>query len=246
MLTPGLGRRARLQLVDVALTLQIDAAAAQVGDVHGEAERDLPLDADAPHVGRRVLEDRILAVDAERQVAAPACRRDRVVHAAVGDGGLRLERRVAAEQRRVVQRHAVVEDAAAGANDRLLVELIRHAEARLEHVVVRLREAARLAAEERLDARVGQALAAVALESVARQDDAVVAARLTDQPAGRRVDDRRLGRIVEARIEVRDVVRRRVPRRPQHPPDPAFDGQLAGRPPRVLDEHVGGKRPPLA
>ena len=64
-------KRARRQLVDVPLALQIDAAAADVGDVHGEAERNLALDADAPHVGRRVLEDRVLAVDAERQVAEP-------------------------------------------------------------------------------------------------------------------------------------------------------------------------------
>ena len=71
-----------------------------------------------------------------------------------------------------------MEDAAAGADNRLLVELIRRAEPRLERVGVRLGEAARLAAEQRLDARVGQPLAAVALEAVARQDDAVVAARL--------------------------------------------------------------------
>ena len=71
MLTPGLawsvpGR----QLVDVALALQVEAAAADVGHVDGEPERHLALHARRPHVGGRVLEHRVLAVDAERQVAA--------------------------------------------------------------------------------------------------------------------------------------------------------------------------------
>ncbi len=71
MLTPGLAwMRAGLQLVDVALALQVEAAAADVGHVHDEAERNLALDAGRPHVGRRVLEHRVLAVDDERQVAA--------------------------------------------------------------------------------------------------------------------------------------------------------------------------------
>ena len=63
------------------------------------------------------------------------------------------------------------------ADDGLLVDRVRRAEARLEHVVVRIREAARLAAEERLHARVrrhGQ-IVAVALEPIAWQHDAVVA-----------------------------------------------------------------------
>ena len=68
-----------------------------------------------------------------------------VVDAAAADADLRLERRIAAEQHRVVQRDAVVEHAGAGADDRLLVDRIRHAEARFEHVLVRLGEAARRA-----------------------------------------------------------------------------------------------------
>ena len=65
------------------------------------------------------------------------------------------------------------------------------------------------------------------------------------QTAGRRIDDRRLRRIVEARIEVRDVVGGRVPGRPVDVAEPAFDRQRAGRLPRILHEHVGRERAPL-
>ena len=148
--------------------------------------------------------------------------------AAIGDAHHRLKRRVAAEQRRVVEGDAVVKDAGARARDRLVVDRVGCAQARLEHVPVHVREAARLAAEERQHSRVTRhhEVVAVAFEPVAWQDDAVVAIA-ADDPARRRVDDRGSGRIVEPRIEVRDVVRRRVPRRPDRPAEAALDGQVA-------------------
>ena len=60
----------------------------------------------------------------------------------------------------------------------------------------------------------------------------------------RRVDDRRVRAVVELRLEVRDVVGQRAPRRPEHPAEAAFDGQRTGRPPGVLHEDVGRQRPP--
>ena len=61
---------------------------------------------------------------------------------------------------------------------------MRHAETRLERIVVRVREAARLAAEERLHARIARRdqIVALALEAVTGQDDAVVAEPPTIRP----------------------------------------------------------------
>ena len=114
-----------------------------------------------------------------------------IVDRAVADADLRLERRVAAEQQRVVQRDAVVEHAGAHLDDRRLVERVRHADARLEHVLVRLGEPARRALEERQHRRivVDREVAGRRREAVARQDDAVVA-RPADDLAVRRIDHR--------------------------------------------------------
>ena len=59
------------------------------------------------------------------------------------------------------------------------------------------------------------------------------------------IDHRRARRIVEARIEVGDVVGGRVPRRPEGPAEAALDGQVRTRLPRVLHEHIGRERAPL-
>ena len=99
-----------------------------------------------------MVEGEILCGHREGQVGRTA--RAGVVGQSVADADLRLERRVAAEQRRVVERDAVVEHAAAGAQDRLVVDRVGHAEARLDGVEVGLGEAFRLIAEERQDRRI--------------------------------------------------------------------------------------------
>ena len=144
--------RAGPQLVDVEFALQIEPAAADVADVHHEPQWHFALDPGRPHVRGRMLEHRILRRHAERQVGGGRRASGRVVDDAVGDRDHRLERRVAAEQRRVVERDAIVEHAGADARDGLLVDRVGDAEPRLERVVVRFREPARLAAEERLHA----------------------------------------------------------------------------------------------
>ena len=130
--------------------------------------------------------------------------------------------------------------------DRLLVERVRMPDARLEGVVVRLGEAARLAAEQRQHGRVlrERRIGWRPLEAVSRQHDTVVA-RPADQAAGRRIDDRRLRRVVEARVEIGDVVGRRVPGRPVDPADAALDRQVVARLPGILHEHIGRQRAPL-
>ena len=85
---------------------------------------------------------------------------------------------------------------------------------------------------------------AVADEAGARQNDPVVTIS-AGQPAGGRIDDRRFRPIIETWIEVRDVVRRRVPRLPERPAEAAFQGQLLGRLPRILKEDVRGERSPF-
>ena len=85
-----------------------------------------------------MFEHDILAIDGEGQIGGPQGAASRAICASIGNRDLRLERRVAAEQRRIVQRHAVVEDAAADAQNRLVVQSIARSEPRLDRVVVHL------------------------------------------------------------------------------------------------------------
>ena len=124
--------RARLQLVEVALALQVQPPAADVRDVCHDAPRQLALQREAPVVGGRVLELDVLRRHHEREVLGGGAARH--VGRPVGDADLGLERRVAAEQRRVVERDAVVEDAGPRAQDGLGIDRPGDAEARLEHV----------------------------------------------------------------------------------------------------------------
>ena len=159
-----------LELVDVALALQVQAAAADVGRVDDEAERHLALHARRPQVRGRVLELEVDGLHRERQVGAAGA-------AARGLSTLPFETTTIGwngglppSSSESFSVDAVVEDAGADAGDGLRVERVGHAEARLEDVVVGLREAARLAAEQRLHPRIAgdDEVVALVLEAVAR------------------------------------------------------------------------------
>ena len=170
-----------------------------------------------------------------------------IIGDAVRHADLELNRRVAAEQRAVVERHAVVEHARADARHGPVVQRVAQAAARLEHVRVRLREPVGEAMEQPIDAgdarRRNDAVRG-AREPGSGQHDAVVDVAADDEPA-RRIDRHPARRIVEGRIEHRRVVQQGVPRRPQHVADAAFDRQLVGRLPAVLHEGVHRERAPF-
>ena len=140
-----------------------------------------------------MLEHRVLAGDRERQVLGAHRAAAGVVGAAVGDRHLRLERHVAAEQRRVVQRHAVVEDAAAHAEHRLLVQLVARPRG-AARTRWRASPRSRAARRGRAPARRGPAPRPTAWRRPRSRRPAAPCrcSGPADQPAGRRVDDRRL------------------------------------------------------
>src|SRR5262249_52274680 len=77
------------------------------------------------------------------------------IRVAVLNTDLELKRRIAAEQRRIVEQHSAVEDSGASANRRLLIQGIGQAQARLEDVLMAFRDALRNAAEQLIDIDCG-------------------------------------------------------------------------------------------
>ena len=191
-----------------------------------------------------MLEHRIDRGHAERE--RRCADGSQAVRLAVADRNLRLERRVATEQHRIIQRDAVVEDSAVQLQDGLRVHGIRHTQPRFDRVVVGVGEAARGADEERVHSRVvvHDEIARRAREPVARQYDAVIT-RTRGDPPGRRIDHGLIRRAVVCRVEGRGVVVEPVERWPEHPAKATLDRDVVGRSPGVLDEHVRRRRTPL-
>ena len=192
-----------------------------------------------------MVEDRILHRHHQRE--RPRLRARRVVGEAVRDADLQLNRRVAAEQRAVVEQDPIVEHAEAGAGHGLVAQRIAGTDARLEHVLVRFRESARQIVEQPLQIRVarrGNHSLRVRREAAAREHHAVVDVA-TDDEAASRIHPGRVCGVIESGIEHRRVVQQRVPWWPEHVADAAFDRQPVRRLPAVLQVGVHRERAPL-
>src|SRR5215470_158059 len=140
----------------------------------------------------------------------------------------------------------MVEYASTCAQDRPVVDRVSDAEPRLEGVVVCLREAFRLIAEQRQHRWIacdGQARA-IAFEAGAGQYDPVVPIA-PDDASGCPIDDWGGRLVVELRFEVCDVIGLGMPWRPDGPAQTAFDRQIACRLPGILHEDIRCERAPL-
>ena len=183
--------RARRQLIDVALALVVHAFAADVRDFDRRRPRQLALEGQVPVPRARHVEHLILRRDDRRELAA--CGATGCVDRPVDDGLLHLEGDIAPERRVAVDHRTVVEEPCAGAKRRLRRDRIGEPQARLEHVLVRPREAARLS--------VAQPIEVAAAARRSRQHDAVVRVPAREHEARCRIDAARVVRVVERRVE---------------------------------------------
>ena len=135
---------AGLELVDVALALEVRPHPAHVGDVGRDVPGKLALEGEAPTVGRGVIEDGVLLRHDQREVPLGGPQR------------LIDESAKPQQQGRVVQGDPGVEDASPQSQHRLGIDLPGHAEARLEDERMGLGEPAGQAVEEPLVLRVAR------------------------------------------------------------------------------------------
>src|SRR5262249_19715429 len=134
----------RRRLIDVRFALQVNAAASHVSDADHRLEGQFPLHREVPVPRFRILE--VAALGGYRKRKAVGARAARIVSAAEGNVGSRLERRIAAQEYRVADTQARVEAPAAYAQHSLLIDAIRKAETGLELTPADLREVIGVAA----------------------------------------------------------------------------------------------------
>ena len=227
---------ARLELVDVAFALVMNAAAADVADFHGEIPGELASEGGVPVPGHGDFEDRVLDGHGEGEDAGGGAAGG--VDVAVRDGLLELEGGVAAEGGIAIDHGAIGEGAEAGAEAGLVIETVRCAEARLEDAPVGFGEAVGEAAVAALEVRqIGEAFEGFGTGAVAGEDDAVVGVAAGDEAAGTIDGDGALG-IVEGGVEHRNGAPAALPGGPDGVADAEFESQLFGGFPGVLREPV--------
>ena len=225
----------RLQLVDVALPLIVQSAAADVSDFDRRVPGQLALDRHIPVPGKRHVEDGVLRRDDQWEVAPG--RAARGIDGAVDDDLLQLEGRVAAKRGVAVDHRAVVEQPESGAERRLWVDGVGETETRLKHVPVRLRETG--------GQTVSQTIEFAAGPFIARDHHAVERiATARDEPA-RTIDLHGFGGVVVLRVEHRELAVAAVPLWPERVAHAGFDRDLRRSLPAVLGKDVErGRHPP--
>src|SRR5260370_5123875 len=118
------------RLVDVGLSLQMQAATRHISHTHERLPEHLALVGDIPSPRFRRLEASALRCDHTRNVSCTA--RSRGICQAIGNTGVWLERWIPAEEDRVAYAQTGRVTPGPNAKHRLLVELISNAKARLD------------------------------------------------------------------------------------------------------------------
>src|SRR5207253_7374036 len=117
-----------------------------VGDAEESFQAELTLERDVPIPGFRIIETLTLA--GHDQGYVPRAASSRIVHGTQRDTGIRLKRRIPAEEDGIAHTQPCDEASTAGSNHVLVVQSIGQAKARLDIAVVNVRVMVRNAAEQ--------------------------------------------------------------------------------------------------
>src|SRR5205807_2055453 len=117
-------------LINVGLTLQMQATAADITDREERLPKQLALDGEVPIPRFRILERFALSGDNQRNSICTYA--TRIVGRTVGDACIRLEGRIAPQEDGVTHAKTSKEAPAPGTDDRFVVELIGDSESGLD------------------------------------------------------------------------------------------------------------------
>src|SRR4029079_10382355 len=237
---PGIRlHRARLQLIDVALSLRVQTPPSDISYLEDGVEPDLSLGGEAPVPRLRVLEDRILSGDDQRE-DIPGCA-PRVIDSSSGNRCGRLQWRITSEEDRIANAQTSEKSSRPSAEDSLIVDRVGDADPRLEVPLVNRRVLLVHTAEQEVEfSGVGDSDSPVGRlgEPTAGNHNAIVAGFKVapgDEPGSRILCNRDRG-IIEPLVEHDHVLPEAVIRLNYGVPEPDLESKIRLHLPGILDE----------